>query len=696
MLINNQLFLEKEIPRLHPLTQEYASYWIEQRRRCIDGYWVGGKFMPGPLYFYCNFGTILKNKTKNSKNKILARPELWDIHWDIFYGWLEARGFSGFQQQEVLLREDLYNTTKNLGKPLYENDAKNMTLLSSRDTGKSYNVANGVIAHEFLFNGCKDSDDKDVSKVDILVGAGEAKFSTELLKKVKICLDNLPGAMQVGEVYYPAPFSKRVNGSLTPGKDLVQSYQKKIGGQWIDVGTKSTIKHRTFSDNPHAGAGERFSVVVLEEVGFFNNLMATHETLVDTMKNASSKFGSAFYLGTGGSMESGTVDISKMFYDPYTFDMVAYDDIWENKGKICMFIPEYLGNRFFKDDQGNTDIEAGKKIELAKREALRKGKNSASALDSRLQYHPLVPSEIFLTKNSNIFPKAELQAHLGHLETNPIYRNAEYIGDLVWGVDNKIEWKLNPSLRPILDFPLDHKKDDIEGSIVIWEHPFVDEYGNIPHGLYLAGTDPYDHDESGTPSLGSTFIYKRYYSNDQTYETIVAEYTGRPKADTYYANLIKLLLYYNARCLYENEKKGLHQYAAQKNYDYLLMDQPQYIKDVIANSKVNRVKGMHMNESLKVHGETLIKNWLEEEYSPGKLQLTKIRSIPLIKELIQYNRKEGNYDRVMSFMCTMYAIQERLKLSVQEVTKVVEIYEQDFFNKPLFTKNRMNFGNFKM
>lgn len=32
----------EEIPDLHPLSSSYLSYWREQKKRCIEGYWVGG------------------------------------------------------------------------------------------------------------------------------------------------------------------------------------------------------------------------------------------------------------------------------------------------------------------------------------------------------------------------------------------------------------------------------------------------------------------------------------------------------------------------------------------------------------------------------------------------------------------------------------------------------------------------------
>ena len=66
--------------------------------------------------------------------------------------------------------------------------------------------------------------------------------------------------------------------------------------------------------------------------------------------------------------------------------------------------------------------------------------------------------------------------------------------------------------------------------------PYEDSEGNIPYGMYLAGTDPYDHDDSTTSSLGSTIILNKLTNR------VVAEYTGRPDtANQYYENVRRLL-----------------------------------------------------------------------------------------------------------------------------------------------------------
>lgn len=104
-------------------------------------------------------------------------------------------------------------------------------------------------------------------------------------------------------------------------------------------------------------------------------------------------------------------------------------------------------------------------------------------------------------------------------------------------------------------------------------------------------------------------MYKRYQTFEDYNETIVAEYTGRPAtAELYYEQVRRLAMYYNARILYENEKRGMHTYFQQKHCDYLLADQPnELIKDIIDNSKVSRSKGIHMNKHIKQYMEGLIK-----------------------------------------------------------------------------------------
>ena len=165
---------------------------------------------------------------------------------------------------------------------------------------------------------------------------------------------------------------------------------------------------------------------------------------------------------------------------------------------------------------------------------------------------------------------------------------------------------------------------------------------------------------------------------------IVAEYTGRPStAEEYYENVRKLLVYYNARLLYANERKGIFPYFTSKHCDYLLADQPDIITDIIGRSGVQRRKGIHMVQSIKDWGEGLIKEYLLEEYAPGKKNLTKILSEPLLEELIQCNDKK-NVDRVMAFMMVMIYKEQLHNLRVKE--KVTIEKNNRLFDVPIFSQ----------
>ena len=297
----------------------------------------------------------------------------------------------------------------------------------------------------------------------------------------------------------------------------------------------------------------------------------------------------------------------------------------------------------------------------------------------------ITPAEACLSFNGNIFPKKELQQHLANIRTNKQLQNHKQIGDLIFTETGELKW-IHKKTGDITHYPLE-KEDDPTGSIVIWEHPVVD----APSGLYIAGIDSYDYDESSTTSLGSCIIYKRFQNFESYSDIIVAEYTGRPKtAEDFYENVRKLLMYYNARAMYENQNKGIFVYFTNKHCDYLLADQPDIINDIVTTTKVNRKKGCHMNKQIKQWGEGLIKDWLNDENSAGKKNLYNILSEPLLQELISYN-DVGNFDRVMTLMQIMIYRESLYNVVVKEKEK--ENKNQMLFDGPIFAQNWFDTDN---
>ncbi len=662
MHINRDNYILDEIPKLNPNGIEYVEFWREQKYKVIYGEWVGGCWIPGILYHYINFWKIEIKDSADSKSSRIGRPFFRDIDYDFCIAYTEARGFSRFEKQT---KEDIEGKTPreimmatyphSMGKPLFENGAKNIAFLGNRGLGKSFLLSN-AIACEYLH-------EKKGEKKQIVVGAGESKFSTDLLNKFKLGVDNLPGAVEHNNQYYPPPFFKKSKGSLVCGKTLTAEYDVYIGNNKITRGSLSSIKHVSYSDNVFAGQGTRPVLQIYEEAGMFRKLIDCWNNNKETVMYGKQQFGTQIALGTGGSMDKGTVDLSKIFYEPEVFNLVEFEDVWEKKGKIGFFIPVQRGTNDFKDNKGNSKEEEAVEYFLGVRNNLKENNAPRKVIEQEIQYRPFKPSEAFLISSGNIFPQSEIQEHLAYIENNKEIKNSGAVGELFFSESGEVKFRQNQKLREITKYPLDDF-DDTKGAVVIWEAPI----DNAPNNLYVAGSDPYDHDRSGTGSLGSVFIYKRFHNMESSYETVVAEYTGRPKkAEDFYENTRKLLLFYNARLLYENERKGLHQYFQQKNCTNLLIDQPtEVIKDIIKDSHVDREKGIHMVSRTKDYAERLTNSWLLEEYAPGKMNLKKIRSVALLKELLMYDG-ERNTDRVIAFFMVMLLLQQMHKTRVKDV-----------------------------
>jgi len=735
--VSNKHFLvdEKEFP-LNPLSQKYLRYWKQQKRRMIEGYWHDGKWMPGSLYFYVNFTKISLSKDGSAKGKIIAKPFLRDLEWEKHYVYMEAKGFSGFSDDEeytcwrdmqIPSDQRLFSTpkncykkdgtekkyidardylrivhSKNLGKPLFDNDAQNVIDLESRGNGKSYDAA-GKISHNFLTDGATDYDeylaglrgDADRLKTETLVGAIDAKYSTDLLEKTETAIENLAGSVTFQGREYRSPLHKAYSGSLYSGKKLIQAkVDVKVGNEWFKRGSGSMIHHKTFKDNPLAAAGTRNSFAVLEEGMFMNNLKESLGAMKDTTYNGPRKFGVIYIMGTGGGAENGRTDAAMdVFFHPTAYDCLAFDDIWEEAGEIGFFVPYKYGLNDFKDSEGVTIDSKADKYIVTKREGLKRG-NDKTALNTELQNHPNAPSEAFLMSGNSVLPVSDIKEQLGwvksKIQTDDVVKGE--LGEIVLVQSESggetVAWR--PDINGTM-FSCGYKMErssNTDGAIRIWEHPqHIAEDGSIPYGLYIAGTDPYDQDQSSTASLGSTFIYKRFHHSEGHYDWPVAEYTARPAtADQHHETVRRLLLYYNATCLYENERNSMKAYFQHNHSLHLLARQPDILK-ATERTTVDRTYGIHMTDGIKDEIEIYLRDWLLADAGGGKKNLHKIYSIPLLEELMYYNR-DGNLDRFISIALTILHLLQKKQIKVDEVKK-----ENLLINDPFFKRNFAGVGS---
>ena len=638
-------------------TTDYIKFWEQETNRCLNGYVApDGDTITGYHYFYLNYSPIMKldqveytdkfGNKRTRRERILGFPRFWD--YDYYY-------FNAIEEAEL--------------------QGKHMATLKCRQRGYSFKGASMLVRNYELIKGSKNF--AVASEQKFLVGDG-------LLTKAWQIMDFVDKHTSWSKQRLTSTRMERVSGYKVTdefGKQTEQGYQSSITGI-------------TLKNDPERLRGTRGKLVLFEEGGKFPNLETAwrvEQPAVET--DDGEAFGLMCLFGTGGT-EGGSFDgLKNIFYNPEAFNVLSFDNIWDDgrdNTKCGFFVPSWSnmegndenGNPKYMDKDGNSLKELAMEELIKQRNIVKDGGASQSSIDRFISERPLKPQEAVLELGKNIFPRKLLMDQLTKIRTNKKIQSMKHIVDLSWDGSGGVKATEKKS-GDITTYHL--KKDDKpEGSIVIWEYPINDP----PFGLYIGGCDPYDHDESFTNSLGSTFIFKRVRAGEAWNDVIVAEYTGRPAtAEEYYENVRKLLIFYNARLLFENERKGIYPYFTNKHCDYLLADQPdKVISEIFKDSKVQRRKGCHMTNSIRAYGEGLILEWLMDEYEEGHPNIERIYSEALLEELIE-NDGVRNVDRVIALCMVMLYREELYQVKVRaakEENKQVELFSMPLFGKQWF------------
>lgn len=641
-------------------TTDYKKYWDQEKERCLNGYTApDGEGITGYNYFYLNYSPIFKlveteytdrnGDVRKRRERVLQFPSFWDYDYYYYCAIEEA-----------------------------EQQGKHMAVLKSRQRGYSFKGASMLVRNYMLIPGSKNF--AVASEQKFLVGDG-------LLTKAWQIMDFLDKHTEWAKQRLVSTRMERVSGyKITDefGKQTEQGYLSSIVGI-------------TLKNDPERIRGTRGKLVLWEEGGKFPDLLDAwriEQPSVETDDGVA--FGLMIAFGTGGTIGASFEGLKELFYKPNANNVLAFPNIWDDgrENTECgFFVPAYSnlesfdddGNQRFMDKDGNSLKELAIQNLIDQRNKIKDGGASQQSIDRFISERPIKPAEAVLELGKNIFPRKLLMDQLTRIRTNKKLQSMKHIVDLEWDGNGQVKATEKKS-GDITNYPL-KKGDKPHGSVVIWEYPVKDP----PLGLYIGGTDPYDHDDSFTNSLGSTFIFKRVRAGEAWSDVIVAEYSGRPDtAEEYYENVRKLLTFYNARLLFENERKGIYPYFTNKHCDYLLADQPdKVISEVFKDSKVQRRKGCHMTKQIRAYGEGLILEWLLDEYEPGHPNVERVYSEPLIEELIE-NDGVRNVDRVIALCMVMIYREELYQLKVssaKEQNKQVELFEMPLFSKQWFEED---------
>ena len=100
------------------------------------------------------------------------------------------------------------------------------------------------------------------------------------------------------------------------------SYKTTVNGITSIKGYESEIFALTFKDNPDAARGKDGKIFLLEEAGAFPNLKDSFNAITPALGGGRFITGQIIIFGTGGDMESGTVDYADMFYNPTAYRLM--------------------------------------------------------------------------------------------------------------------------------------------------------------------------------------------------------------------------------------------------------------------------------------------------------------------------------------------------------------------------------------
>lgn len=754
-LYNIKDFIHRDHESYHPVLEMdlYKDYWDEQARLCLEGKWGldqnketlegGYRWMPGNLYFYINM-TQIKIEEEQGREAFSA-PYLRDIEWFMFYALTECDGFSGFELDEeytcyeplgklqgkvkddngkvidtlsnkekirierfgnilkkpngeykeyISPKEYLYKTfDKPMGKPLYYNEMKNLVVLSSRGVGKSYSVSNGVVCYDFVFGSSRTTEElwKRTHPSVSVVGAFDSSKSRSLLNKFEVTYEYMRknvGAFQ--EDGLNSVFYQPYEGSLTTGRNITNMVKEE--GSKSFTGTGSEVWHISYQNNASAGVGYRARRMVVEEAGLMSNFIEAHGENNGTQKRET-KIGYTVYIGTGGNVEK-IKGIRDAFYHPSAYDCVRFDDTFSNKpGKIGLFIPAYYRSLDYKDENGNTDIQAAFEDEMAERAA--KKAAGSRAYERHIISYPIVPSEMFLASSGNIFPSDLLEDRITELETG-LWEELAHVGKLYYTNDSNTECKWEPMMLQDVSV-IKHWGDERDmtdeqkaGTIVIYEHPVINK-PSMRHQdyMYLVTYDPVRDDEGGT-SLACVIVWK-FWDLERPWKTqynIVAEWSGRHiKANGLEEDheiAFKLASYYSCPILPEVNLKDIKRYARMTNRYYYLLPKPKLALDGMEiTQKKDYDVGVYISPGMKPDLEKYTNEVLltvvdqehtivgNKEYLEETRMISKCPSLRFCEEHLYYTRDE-NYDYVSNAMLFSLASRQRYAEPAKERMQAIE------------------------
>ena len=613
---------------------EYRKFWNEEKRRCYEGYVreSDGEWVTGLCYWFLNYNPMLVNMivpgTRRAE-RVESFPFFFEgIYWRFHY----------LKQAKL--------------------EGKHAIELAKRGCAKSYSLSS-VMTHNLIL-GEDDPDPRTHRRRTTVLTAYEKEYLKDdkdgTFSKFKPAL---------GFIFTHTPFPHLMLKNSPNEMSWQMGYKNELG---VEDGSLNQVLGVSAKDNPDKLRGKR-GWVLFEEMGSFKGLLALYDSTRKGVEDGNYAFATMYLVGTAAEDESDFTSAKTLLYNPDGYNIYSIKNVFDKKGQgkaeFGFFFPAYINRAGCYNKDGVSDvIKALLEILLARYKA--KYSADPQSVLRVIAEDPITPAEAIIKVRASYFPTSSLTERLSQLDEDPKAYNDVYVGDLVLR-DGEVVF------TPTGDVPI-HKygvENTTRGAIEIFEMPERNREGKVYNNRYIIGHDPVDNDQANSSSLSSTFVF------DLFTDKIVAEYTGRqPFADDNYEIVRKLCLFYNARCLFESNKKGIFAYFSKMNCTHLLAETPEYLreKQMVKYSAFGSNRyGVNANAVINDYANSLLRDWLLKPETVYRKQpdgeiieeripmLYSIRNRALLEELITYT-PELNVDRIRAMGMVMLYRQEKIIL----------------------------------
>lgn len=642
-------------PNSNP-NSEFRRHWDEEKRRCYEGYVreSDGEWVTGFNYWFMNYCPMMVNKLIEGRKKAIrteAFPFFFEgIYWRFHYLWQAREG----------------------GKHAIE--------LAKRGCAKSYSLA-AIMSHNLILG---ESEESNRRVITVLTA-----YQKEYLK------DDKDGTLSkfkpsINFSFANTPFPHLMLKNSPNEMSWQMGYKDEYG---VEKGSLNQVLAVSAKDDSEKLRGKR-GWILFEEMGSFKGLLSLYDITRKSVEDGDYTFATMYLVGTAAESESDFSSAKTLLYNPDGYNILSIDNVFDRpkqgKPKFGFFFPSYINRAGCYSKDGVSDVvKALIEILIARYKA--KYSADPKSVLRVIAEDPITPAEAIIKVKAAYFPITALTERLSQLDQDIHAYDDVYVGKLVQN-SNGVEFTPTSDV-PIRKFGVEN---DTPGAIEIFEMPEKDRNGKVPHTRYIIGHDPVDNDQAESSSLSSTFVL------DLWTDKIVAEYTGRQSfADDNFEIVRLLCLFYNAKCLYESNKKGIFAYFSKMNCTHLLADTPEFLRDkqlIKYSSFGSNAKGVNASAAINAYANNLIRDWLMkpvtiiqnvdgEDVEVTVYNLNFLRNRALIEELIAFN-PEINVDRIRALGMVMLYREEKMVLYQGNPSRDSEEVPKDYLgNDKFFTEN---------